>query len=100
MLILLAIWRCANRQAWLTSGDGNWIGTPPNSIEWDEISANAEAIAGAVGLDPGVNPIEDEYTVAIDNRIEVYTLTTLTREEELKYLSKGPTRTAQQQQWQ
>ena len=55
------------------SGDGNWIDSAPGSIDWDQISTNAEAIATAVGLSM-VNPIEDAFDVNIDNRIAVYTI--------------------------
>ena len=55
------------------SGDGNWIDSAPGSIDWDQISTNAEAIATAVGLSM-VNPIEDAFDVNIDNRLEVYTI--------------------------
>ena len=52
--------------------EAGWIGNPPDSIEWGEISTNVENIAEAVGLDTGVNPIEDTFTVDIDDRLDVY----------------------------
>ena len=62
------------------SADGtlDWIGAPPNTIEWAEIKTNVEAIAETIQLD--VNPIEDMFVNAdgmgsdIDDRLEAYTL--------------------------
>ena len=62
------------------SDDGtlDWIGAPPNTIEWAEIKTNVEAIAEIVELD--VNPIEGMFVNTdgmgsdIDDRLEAYTL--------------------------
>ena len=71
------------------SGEDGWFNASPNTIDWDKINNNVEAIVTAMGIADNPDPITTIFDAAIANRITAYQLTTTDTEITLRVRDLG-----------